>query len=1142
MEEIILSVKKQTDINIIYNHEILKRVPRLSFTAKNEDIKSVMKRLLKNTDLVFVLNGDVMVIGPKEEVREESERFAPATGHIVDSEGKSMPHVSISVTGSSRTTISNGNGQFKIDVPEGKTLTFSYVGFKTKTQQPVFSKLMEVSMTPQENDMEEFIVTGYQKINKRLSASSTFTLKASEVKEAGVTNITAMLQGKVPGLSVINTSGSPNSVPKLRMRGTSTLIGNANPIIVVDGFVQENPDGRDPDNLMGIDPSVRDLLLSKDGLNSKAALTSNSIAGLNVNDIESITFLKDASATAIYGTNAANGVIVITTKKGSVGKLTISYDMTSGFSQKPSYKNLELMNSQERVQFSRELFEDGMVYNQLPFNFGYEGAFFDLLNRKIDETTFQKRVASFETMNTDWFDVAFRNAINTKHHMSFTGGTDKIQVYSSLFYDDSKSSAKEDAQKRIGATVKTNMELSPKLRLDIKLDLGQRMSKGYFSVNPLDYALKTSRAIPADLTYPASNLPGQSTDYRRYWLYNLNHEIEQTGSKVKSNELNSILSLNYQPIPSLTLNSSVNASITDVNSESYATERSNYITGMREYEYESVVPGSQEQLQSLIPFGGILTPHNTTSNSYTFRNTAQYARHFFEGRDQLDILAGMELNNVQNQEFTNILPGYLRDKGESFSLEPNSFYLFNPRKINNVRNSISSYASVAYSILNRYIINVNVRSDASNRFGQYSNSRFLPVWSLSGRWNIASEKWLKDSKIINQLDIKASYGFQGNVITAVGPDLILNLPESFSTVDPIAKEFIVKLKSMPYPDLKWEKTKSYNLELHTSLFNNFVDLTAAYYDKRTTDAITSRNIPLEYGIQMMYINGGNIRNHGYELNLSLNPVRSKDVTWSISTNVSKNFNSLGAGTDQSAYKIEDYLNGRVRTLDQPLNTFYVFSFKGLNPLNGLPLFNGINSSKKVPLSDFLIAAGSSEPDISGGFFTNVRYKAFHIGMSFAFSLGAKKLLNPIYQESDIDIPYPDVNSLSILSQRWRKPGDEAFTNIPGFIAQGGPAKTSHTVNVFGYSSYTPYYMFDHSDLRLVSGSFVRCQTINLSYNIGTEWLSRLKIKRATLSTSVNNLFTIADSKLGGQDPELPNIGSTALPITPIYSLGLNVSF
>jgi TonB-linked SusC/RagA family outer membrane protein len=1149
LEEIIQTIMRQTAVKIVYNQELVQKSPRQSFTAKAEPLKVLMKRLLKGSSLTFVMLDNVMVIGPKDESDDEPRINNTIKGMVADENGNPLMLVTVNVTGTPYNTITTEDGKFNIELEEGKSLTFSSIGFQKKIVKPVPGQALNVKLSTELKEMEEVVVTGYQTINKRLSASSTFTLKGTELNKTGATNVLSMLQGKVPGLAVTNTSGGANAVPSLRIRGTSTLIGNANPLIVVDGIIRENPNTLNPDNLMGANPNMIDVLSLKRIIEAKGSLTGNSISGLNGNDVESITFLKDASATAIYGTRAANGVIVITTKSGKAGaKPEISYGFTLGSSRKPDYGSLQLMNSQQRIRFSREMYEDGYLYPIEPSHVGYEGAFQDLLNKKITEGQFKNDVAALESVNTDWFDLLFQNTLNTEHHLSFNGGGEKASYYVSATYTDNRGAAKEDRLKILGAKTSFDTEIGRKLKLSFRLDASQRTSNNYFMVNPLDYALKTSRTIPEDLIYKIA----KPTQFGLLAPLNFNmlNEIEQQGNVIKSTDVSASLNLNYLITRGLNFNSIAAGSVITQNGQQYATELSNHVsTEYRGYDYGTAAPGSQQELNSFLPFGGVFVSSNTSMQTYTFRNTATFARSVFSQNDQFNIVAGQELRSIKNEGLNNVLPGYLKDRGESFFLRPNSMFFINTRKINKLDNYMSLFGAATYSYADRYVINANIRTDASNRFGQYTNQRFLPVWSVAGRWNISSEKWLQGNKVINDLGLNVSYGFQGNVIPDVGPELILQLPDNGAVVDPRSNEFMLDIKSMPYPDLKWEKTKSVNLTLNGSLFNSFLNFEINYYHKLTVDAIVPKYIPVEYGISTMLINGGNIKNYGYEMNVGLNLIRAKDWQWRISVNTSRNYNILQAGTvELVGQDISEYFNGTVLSEGMPLKTFYVFTFKGLDPKTGMPLFAGIDDvdpASRTSFISYLKPAGSRVGKISGGLSSSIDYKSFSLSTSFMFNLGAKRLRNSVYQNVGLAVPMPDVNLPVIIADRWRKPGDEAFTNIPAYPNDNDPSGMS-TVAVpetsISFATMSRYEMYNNSDVNVVSGSFLRCNNLSFSYSLADQLVKRMQLKQVTVSAAVSNLFVIADKKLRGQDPEIDGVGTTALPITKVFNLGLKFIF
>jgi TonB-linked SusC/RagA family outer membrane protein len=871
-----------------------------------------------------------------------------------------------------------------------------------------------------------------------------------------------------------------------------------------------------------------------------------------VNDVESITFLKDASATAIYGTRAANGVIVITTKKGKNGALQMSYSSAYGLSFRPEYRQMQLMNSQQRVQFSKEMYEDGYLYKNVPVKMGYEGAFQDLINRKITESEFQAEVNRVAQLNTDWFKVLFRNSFNNNQHLSFSGGTEKTSYYASVSYNGNNGVAKKDSYQDGGTTMRLSSELSRKLKFNMGLNGSYRASTGYYGQNPLHYALTTSRAIPSDLFYSRTSeiLPGIDG---APFSFNMLHDLEETGNSIKDMKIAANMDLSYLLSRGLRLTSAVMGSFTTQHAEQYATELSSDVSGRRGYEFGTVAPGSALELASILPFGGLLAPTEQSQFGYNIRNSAEFNRSVFNERNQINILAGHEMRSSRNRIFNNMIPGYFRNRGENFSLVARSLGLVSPKKTNTVSNAMSLFGTATYSYAGKYILNGNIRTDASNRFGQFANQRFLPVWSVAGRWNVASENWLKDSNVFSDLYVRGSYGFQGNVITSVGPDLILTMSDLGSAFNPAANEYFLQIKSFPYPDLRWEKTRSVNLDLGGALFNSAITFNLNHYRKLTTDAIVAKSIPLEYGLPTMLVNGGSIKNYGYEIELGFNLIRKKDLNWRMGLNGARNFNRLQQGTiDNVNANMYDYFSGRALLEGIPIGTLHLFRFKGLHPDTGVPLFYGIDEEPRDPAKtefiQYLTPMGSKDAKINGGLHTNVSYRSISLSMNFSYKLGGVRLRNPIYGNT-VNIPMPETNLPVAMAERWRKPGDEAFTAIPSYpkpvpdASPGSsivrlPAASGLTIG----DSMNRYMMYNYSDANLISASYLRCNSIDLSYRLPNDLVKRLRVKGIMVSASAGNLFVIADKKWKGQDPEVDGAGVTALPISKLYNMSLNVNF
>ncbi|WP_343561514.1 SusC/RagA family TonB-linked outer membrane protein [Sphingobacterium sp.] len=1155
--KILRSIRDKSSIRIVFSEQVVDRVAVQTVEAKNEKLTDLLNRILKGTGLYYVIQNDVVIIkeASKADIPNTSaiaisisavlNNFVNGKVVLADNQPKALVTVINSTTGIQ--TLSDQHGNFSIPANKGDQIQFSHVGFAPLKVTIRNLKDLQIVLNPQDSTLDEVVLTGYQTIDKKLSTGSIFSLKGKDVAEPNVPNIASMLQGKVPGLSVETLSGSPNSVPRLRMRGTSTLIGNANPIWVVDGIVRENSSDINPDNPLGIDPSFLDSWVRSGTSVANTDLMGNSVAGINVNDIESIGFLKDAAATALYGTRAANGVIVITTKKGKAGPNVLSYSTSLGFVQKPSYGNMKLMNSKERIQLSAELIKQGLLLQGAPLDVGYEAAYLDLVNRRITQSEFEARVNQMETENTDWFDLLFQNSFNQSHSLSLSGGSEKSSFYSSLNYSNNKGSARKDALSSISGSIGMNTKLGNKWQIDFKLDGSYNKGTGYNLKlnNPMTYALTTSRTIPSTQFYESKRpMFGTDPNETSYPLhFNIFNEIDQTGNTTVNSQFSGALNISYQILNDLKFTSTFGGTLSTINNEQYSTERSFDVATVRGYDYGTVVPGSMDELNSPLPFGGIFDQNYTNLYKYSWRNVLNYRKLLFNGRDQLTFLIGQEINSSKRLGNSQFQYGYLKDRGESFAKKDNYYFWMIQNRVNKIDNLFSGFADVSYAFDQRYIIDANLRYDASNRFGQYTNSRFLPMWSISGRWNISDEPWLRDNQVLSDLSVKGSYGYQGNAVQDVGPDLILKNKESglAGALNPRTNEYQLTMRSLAYPDLRWEKTGVSNLGINIGLFQSFVNLTTEFYYRKTKDALTRLSLPLEYGIQEMIINGGTLINKGLEVNINFNFLRKQNWEWSLSANSSFNKNKLNQGSDVVNYTFRQYAAGSAQVPGQPLGTFYVFDFKGLNPQNGMPLFKEIDDVEDphlLGMDQYFIKAGVNHYPFTGGLASKLRYRNFSLSTQFSFGFGAHKLRNALFNgTSSQTVPKPDQNMPRWMIDRWKQPGDELKTDIPGFV-DGNIIQTAD----FGSNIESRYWMYDHSTAQLAKADYVKCRSIQIGYRIPESFIRQMHLMSANVSFSMTNVFRVVSKDWKGQDPELPGSGTSALPQVPTYNLGLNVSF
>ena len=1086
------------------------------------------------------------------------------TGSIVDETDMPLPGANVILMKDKKMvkgTSTGINGDFKIEVvfseDEKLSLVFSYMGSKTQTIKLTnenIRKPFNIQLMPDEAMLEEVVIVedGYARLPRKDMVGSFTTVKADDIMMPAYQSVDQMLQGKIAGMSVVNTSARVGSSPKITIRGTSTILGNTSPLWVVDGVIQEDP--------LSIDISAA---LTSD----MKELIGNQISWLNPQDIDNITVLKDASATAIYGSKASNGVIVITTKKGTPGRISVNYNTNISVRQRPTYDLYDFMNSYERIQFSKEAYEAGVRYQQepLPQIYTYEGLMAMFNKRMINEEQFSYYLQRLETVNTDWFDLLTRNAVSNNHNLSVSGGTDKYTYNASLGYQINNGYEIGNSNDQITTRLSINSNINEKLSFSAQLNGSIRNSDGYSGVNPYSYAMTTSRAIPA---YNEDGTPAYYSRYYSYtyntllgghnqYSYNVFNEMENSYSMNQGTSFNASANVSYKILDWLTYQGTVSMAINGNRSESYNGEKTAQVEQLyRGFPYGTEKAGSDKYNAALMPYGGVLKQANSQTVSYSTSHRLAFSKEFNENH-RLNAMLGMEVRSSKGSSEGNTVWGYVPERGEILVSPtiPENFkpigsevsvkwgaleQLYNGgwSKTSTLTNYLSFYATVAYSHKNRYVFNMNVRSDASNRFGQDVNKQFDPTWSFGASWKMAQEPFMMEHvPWLDQFNIRATYGIQGNVVNSLSPEMIVR----YQGLHQGYNEYYLTISSLPNNQLKWERTKSTNLGFDIALFG--ITMNLEYYHRRS-NAIIRQEIAQEYGMSSMPLNGGMITNQGLEFTLNYTPIRTKDLVWTVGINAGKNWNR--SETDDRTAKADelthyDFLSGNSsRPLKQgyPLSAFWSYEFTGLNGTNGYPTFNhatydAVKVDGSVDPTTFLVYSGQSEPDFSGGLNTRVRWKDFNFGMDFAASFGAsKRLPNPYSSFTYGKMPDIYSNLSKELNDRWKQPGDEEFTNMPALYTS---IRDLYNLNLPNGQYDNIYSMWAQSDVRVANASFLRCTQVSVSYNVPQKYCKMAGLSRISVSANINNLFVIASRDWKGYDPELGN------SIQPrMYSIGIGI--
>ena len=488
LKKVIELIEQQTQLGFLYNEKEISTLDNISLDVKDMDVSSVLDILLKGSRLMYRIDRETILITLKsvsEQDTLKNVKRITIKGEVLDEGRAPLPGVTVMVKGLKLGTVTDVNGKYTLTLPEMEnvSLVFSFVGMEKKEVKYQGKEVINVVMREATAQLDEVIVnTGYQRIDLRKTTSAIQSIKAEDIVVSGLQTIDQMLEGYVPGMIFMQNSGQVGAAPRLRIRGTSTVLGSREPVWVIDGIVQENPIDIDPEQINDLD---------------FVNLLGNAISGINPEDIQQIDILKDASATALYGAKAANGVIVITTKQGKQGPPSLSYSLSTSFMRRPHYSeaSVNMMNSRQRVDFSRELIEKRVAYPTVDEWLGYEKAIYDYWDGSIPYSEMKRQINHAESMNTDWFDLLMQNSFSHKHTLSLSGGSSSLRYYVSVGYSDNRGSIKGEEMKSYTANVNLTANYN---RFTIRFSLNGNVGKKQYTPNDVEvtkYAYETTRAL-----------------------------------------------------------------------------------------------------------------------------------------------------------------------------------------------------------------------------------------------------------------------------------------------------------------------------------------------------------------------------------------------------------------------------------------------------------------------------------------------------------------------------------------------------------------------------------------------------------------------------------------------------------------------
>ncbi|GGE98382.1 TonB-linked outer membrane protein, SusC/RagA family [Chishuiella changwenlii] len=1047
-------------------------------------------------------------------------------------------------------TVTDENGNFSLEVPANtEAVLISYLGYESRLIQlsssngnyTISLKPTEEVLKEADNALKEVVVTGYQKIEKRKLTSAIASVKMDDIQQAGVASVDQLLAGQIAGVAVTPETGSPGGATKIRIRGTASLSGPQDPLWVIDGLPLEGSDV----------PNFSD----KDNIDQ---LQNFSIAGLNPNDIEEITILKDAAATAIYGARAANGVISITTKRGKKGRMQVNFSANTFVNARPDFGKLNLLNASEKVDL--ELMLAGR--DDLTYRTG-KGEVMRLLqqNNQLDlfrsggfnaiSLATQNQINGLRNNTTDWGKLLYQNAINQQYGLSVSGGNDLSDYYFSLGYYDEQGSTIGTGFERYNLTLKNNFNISDRLTAGISIfatssDRNSFLTDADASINPVNYS-RNANPYLSPFNADGSYRYDQDIDGFEDVFIPFNFIEERNNSRytLKNRALKGILDLEYKIAKGLKVSSQLGVQYDNNKTEKFAGQET-YFTrklrqGTRYY---------QSGYKYFLPDGAVKQNWFNEYFQYNWKLQATYST-TINNRHEIDVMAGTELRRTQDQTTLSRAFGYNPITRKSTPIMfPNSSSADDPRyrtydETPAVINAYASmYATAAYTLDKKYTVFGSVRYDGTNLFGVNKKYKYLPIWAASASWLVSKESFMENLDFISELRLRASYGLQGNIDRNTSPFFIGQYENV--TILPGNQETTIGVVNPPNDKLRWEKTTNVNFGMDLGLFRNRINLTVDVYNRKGTDMISMRETPLETGFGYTMVNWGEITNKGFEIALTTRNINNKNFKWSTTINFAHNKSNVL----QENVSENSTLPSRVGL---PVNAVFALKTAGFDEA-GNPMF--WKGNEKISAKDFFklydlfgdffpgeqaesnltnaemrslfTYIGDRDPKFTGGIINTFKIHNFDLNISAAFNYKQTIMSTPPYRGMEVD-----------AGRNYTQAILQAGNNMPGITSPIMGDDDSWMVNKWFAGNRANTYSL--LDIWAKEVSYLRITSIRLGYNLPSKFTDTIGIKGLKLSVEGRNLFVISNGYKGYFDPE--TYGNIyAQPIAKSVTMGLNVSF
>lgn len=1017
-----------------------------------------------------------------------------AKGTVYDINGEVLPGVTVRQTGSNNVVVTDIDGLYSIKVPKGSVIEFSYIGKDPQKITVRESKTYDVTLYDNETMLDEVMVTGYSTISKTQSTGAFQKISGETLQLRRMDNLEDILDGQIVGY----VDG--------KIRGVTTMRAVANPLVVIDGFPVENT-----------------------SLNRIGETTEN-MPDLNPEDIESVTVLKDAAAASIYGARAANGVIVITTKKAQMGKPEVSFSSTFTVQKYSNYVD-NLTNSSDVIALERawaaqypELLAGGASAAKVAgdLRLGAEpsmgvSTLLDMYTGAISMDEGNARLNKLATLGYQYYDqvkkYGKRNPFHQQYNLRVAQSSERNSFNASATFWKHNYEDIKHGDHSLGINIADMMKITDWLTLDMGayVKYGRDNQQNYSLLNPGFSFLPYNSLVAADGSYV--NAPAQGDASRRDIIEQNGmmteiltpmKELNWSRSKGKTLETRAFAKLRFDFTKWLNYTVQFQYETSNYDTE-YLRDRNSYDIN---YLLNNFVTQGYNGLVYNLPEGDVMERSSQKQRGYDFRQQLNF-NYRFADRHNIVAFVGQEVRDSRITYSDNAYFGYdpelltwkpydQETLGYYFTslLGGQSFQISNYESLHEVSNRfVSFYGNASYSYDDKYNLTGSLRWDRSNLWGTSSKYQNKPIWSVGASWNMNRETFLKEVGWINNLMLRASYGIGGNIGRNTAPYMTANyFTGTLGTTGMVI--------APPNDDIRWEKTRTINIGVDFDLLHNRLWGSVDYYHKKSTDllAIISGSPTQGFGYTTLTTNNGAMNNYGVEFSISGQPIRTSNLVWTSTLLYAINHNKVkSVSIDPSNYNSRLTLPTSYPTIGNPYNGIYAYRWAGLSPEGEPQIYDaeGNITTDDVRDVDAIVYSGTTVPVHSGSFSNVVRWKDFEFSAMITFAFG-HKLRDNVTPSISMTSGRISTTAKSIM-QAWKQPGDEASTDVPRLLFSNDNAN---------YNSYREY-IYRNSDLFIYDASNIRIRDIGVSYMLPAQLCRQAYLKQVKFRFSIENLATIA---------------------------------